>query len=208
MGGILRVQGVQRKCSCDVTWTAVPLIYACLRQSIVNLLSPPSSMDDKTSSYGDIIAHTFAYLFSLLPAAFGKPNIDVPSLSRQISLVLVGAIILSSVRVVLRGVTRVSRTISKSENNFFFKTHSHDGYPVGQAFRITSRNISASLMLLLLAQLMVCFLTSRLEKHVNVMTLLFFSGDIPSHHINPTADDVPPFPYLIDTLEYGRGGRG
>lgn len=75
----------------------------------MNLLSPPPSTGDKTSSYGDIIAHIIAYLVSLFPAASGKPNIDVPSLSKQISLVLVGAIILSSVSVVLRGVTRVSR---------------------------------------------------------------------------------------------------
>lgn len=85
--------------------------YTCPCQSVMNLVSPPLSTDDKTSSYGDIIAHIFAYLFSLLPAASGKPSINVPSLSRQISLALVGAIILSSVRVVLRGVTRVSRMI-------------------------------------------------------------------------------------------------
>lgn len=72
----------------------------------MNLLFPPSS--EKAASYGDIIAHVFAYLFSLLPATSGIPRIDVPSLSRQISLALVGAIILSSVRVVLRGVTSVS----------------------------------------------------------------------------------------------------
>lgn len=87
-------------------------------QSVMNLLSPLSSMDDdKTSSYGDIIAHLFAYTFSLLPVATGKPSIDVPSLSRQISLILVGAIILSSVRVVLRGVTRVSWTVPKRGTN-------------------------------------------------------------------------------------------
>lgn len=68
-------------------------------------------MEDKTSSYGDIIAHIFAYLFSLSPAASGKSSMDVPSLSRQIGLVLVGAIILSSVRVVLRGVTSVRRMV-------------------------------------------------------------------------------------------------
>lgn len=119
----------------------------------MNLLSPPSSTDDKTSSYGDIIAHIFAYLVSLLPAAFGKPTIDVPSLSRQISLFLVGAIILSSVSVVLRGVTRVSLIRSANKRSLL------NGLSRCQAFRITSRSISASLMLLLLAQLMVWLLT-------------------------------------------------
>ncbi|KAN0080123.1 Abscisic acid G-protein coupled receptor domain containing protein [Tylopilus felleus] len=117
-------------------WAAYCVCRVC--SSVINLLSPPPSTDDKTSSYGDIIAHVFARLVSLLPAASGKPNIDVPSLSRQISLILVGAIILSSVRVVLRGVTR--------------------------AFRITSRNISASLMLLLLAQLMGIYLLTTLVQ--------------------------------------------
>ncbi|KAI6013903.1 Abscisic acid G-protein coupled receptor-domain-containing protein [Pisolithus marmoratus] len=64
------------------------------------------------SSYGDIIAHVLAYLLSLLP---------------QISLALVGVIILSSIRVV---------------------------------FRITSRSMSASLMLLFLSQLMGIYLLS------------------------------------------------
>ncbi|KAF8550656.1 hypothetical protein OG21DRAFT_1598765 [Imleria badia] len=113
-------------------------VFSASARSVMNLLSPPPSTDDKTSSYGDIIAHIFAYLVSLLPAATGKLSIDVPSLSRQISLFLVGAIILSSVRVVLRGVTR--------------------------AFRITSRNISASLMLLLLAQLMGIYLLTTLVQ--------------------------------------------
>ncbi|KAF8130182.1 Abscisic acid G-protein coupled receptor-domain-containing protein [Boletus edulis] len=107
----------------------------CVCRSLMNLIFPPLSTDDKTS---DIIAHIFAHLVSLLPAATGKTSIDVPSLSRQISLVLVGAIILSSVHLVLRGVARM--------------------------FRITSRNISASLMLLLLAQLMGIYLLSTLVQ--------------------------------------------
>jgi len=117
----------------------------------MNLLSPPPSTDNKKSSYGDIIAHIFAYLVSLLPAASGKLSIDVPSLSRQISLALVGAIIFSSVRVVLRGVTRVSWAVPGTQKICI------EWLSCNQAFRITSRNISASLMLLLLAQLMVCF---------------------------------------------------
>ncbi|KAF8841059.1 hypothetical protein BDN67DRAFT_1002595 [Paxillus ammoniavirescens] len=121
------------------TWAVYCVCRVC--SSVINLLSPPSSTNESSSSYGDIIAHVFAYLLSLLPfhdPASGNLSIDVPSLSRQISLALVGVIILSSVRVVLKGVTK--------------------------AFRITSRNISASLMLLLLAQLMGIYLLSTLVQ--------------------------------------------
>ncbi|KAH7882056.1 Abscisic acid G-protein coupled receptor-domain-containing protein [Phlebopus sp. FC_14] len=127
-------------------WSRTWAVYCACRvfSSVVNLLSPPPSADaDSSSSYGDLIAHVLAYLLSLLPfrdasSSSGSFSIDTPSLSRQISLALVGVIILTSVRVVLKGVTR--------------------------AFRITSRNISASLMLLLLAQLMGIYLLSTLVQ--------------------------------------------
>ncbi|KIO00063.1 hypothetical protein M404DRAFT_153718, partial [Pisolithus tinctorius Marx 270] len=115
------------------TWAVYCVCRVC--SSAINLLSPPSSTVG-SSSYGDVIAHVLAYLLSLLPfdGARRAPGIDVPSLSRQISLALVGVIILSSIRVVLMGVMRV--------------------------FRITSRSMSASLMLLVLAQLMGIYLLS------------------------------------------------
>lgn len=115
------------------TWAVYCVCRVC--SSAINLLSPPSSTAG-SSSYGDVIAHVFAYLLSLLPldGARRVSGIDVPSLSRQISLALVGVIVLSSIRVVLMGVMRV--------------------------FRITSRSMSASLMLLFLAQLMGIYLLS------------------------------------------------
>ncbi|KAI6113589.1 Abscisic acid G-protein coupled receptor-domain-containing protein [Pisolithus croceorrhizus] len=115
---------------CSVISDAFHLI-----SSAIDLLSPPSPTTG-SSSYGDVIAHVLAYLLSLLPldGARQTPGIDVLSLSRQISLALVGVIILSSIRVVLMGVMRV--------------------------FRITSRSMSASLMLLFLAQLMGIYLLS------------------------------------------------
>ncbi|KAF9228148.1 hypothetical protein BS17DRAFT_692291, partial [Gyrodon lividus] len=120
------------------TWAVYCVCRIC--SSVINLLSPPLSADDSSSSYGDLIAHIVAYLLSLLPFydSSGTLSVDIPSLSRHISLALVGVIIISSVRVVLSGVTR--------------------------AFRITSRNISASLMLLLLAQLMGIYLLSTLVQ--------------------------------------------
>ncbi|KAH7924192.1 hypothetical protein BV22DRAFT_1196119 [Leucogyrophana mollusca] len=141
------------------TWAVYCVARVC--SSIINIASPPSSATSP-SSYGDIMAHVLAYLVSLLPlvpegeTTGGNLHIDVPSLSRQISLALVGVIILSSVRVVLRGVTR--------------------------AFRITSRNVSASLMLLVLAQLMGIYLLSTL---VQLRTMFPPSPSTVSLHIEP-----------------------
>ncbi|EGN94633.1 hypothetical protein SERLA73DRAFT_125570 [Serpula lacrymans var. lacrymans S7.3] len=120
------------------------------------------------SSYGDIIAHLLAYIFSLLSSEgyddVGKLKVDVPSLSRQISLALVGIIILSSVRVVLRGVTR--------------------------ALRITSRHLSASLMLLTLAQLMGIYLLS---------TLVQLRTAFPPFTTPPPSSDDGQFPTADDS---------
>ncbi|KIK98272.1 hypothetical protein PAXRUDRAFT_824019 [Paxillus rubicundulus Ve08.2h10] len=156
------------------TWALYCVCRAC--SSVINLLSPLSSTNESSSSYGDIIAHVFAYLLSLLPfhgPGSGSLSIDVPSLSRQISLALVGAIILSSVRVVLEGVTR--------------------------AFRITSRNISASLMLLLLAQLMGIYLLSTL---VQLRTMFPPSHSLPSG-TGESSDDINLFSTLPQYSLFG-----
>ena len=70
---------------------------------------PTNSMEsqEETKSYPDIVAHLLAYAFSLLPWIHLDSE-TIAAYSRQISLVLVGLIILSSVRFVLRSVTRVS----------------------------------------------------------------------------------------------------
>lgn len=84
-----------------------------------------------------MISMGLAYLVGLLPSVHIPPE-DVAVISRQISLALVGVIILSSLRLVLRGVARV--------------------------LRVTSRNLGASLMLLILAQLMGIYLLSTLVQ--------------------------------------------
>jgi Abscisic acid G-protein coupled receptor len=71
------------------------------------------------------------------------------SFSRQFSLVMVGLIVLGSVRLVLRGVNQVSGEVRErgyigSLTNLNIKV-----------LRVTSKNLGASLMLLILAQLMV-----------------------------------------------------
>lgn len=82
-------------------------------QSILNILAPYHTKHSLGSdphprrSYPDLIAHLLTYMFSLLPFIhLGDESISV--ISRQVGLILVGVIILSSVRFVLRAVSRAS----------------------------------------------------------------------------------------------------
>lgn len=126
-----------------ITWSWAVYCVCRVCSSAFNILSPTvSNTSPSSASYGDIVAHVLAWLFSFLPLSAagdeGNPQFDIPSLSKQISLSLVGVIILCSLRLVLRGVTR--------------------------AFHVTSRKTSASLMLLTLAQLMGIYLLSTLVQ--------------------------------------------
>ncbi|KAJ7161124.1 G protein-coupled receptor 89 [Mycena filopes] len=98
--------------------------------------SPSSESTTTTTSYPDVVTDLVADLLGRVSS--GVQYADVARATRHISLLLVGAIILSSVRLVLRGVTR--------------------------ALRVTSRNIGASLMLLLLAQLIAIYLLSTIVQ--------------------------------------------
>ncbi|KAG6335819.1 hypothetical protein ID866_3277 [Astraeus odoratus] len=166
---------------------------------VINLLSPPSSSTTSTS-YGDVIAHVLAYLLSLLPleTARSAPGIDVASLSRQIGLALVGVIILSSIRAVLMGVTRVSgsglETMPRPVESVL--------HPV-QMFRISSRSISASLMLLVLAQLMGIYLLSTVVQ----LRALFPPSSIPSDSAGAPADSAESSNLLATLPEYSLFGR-
>ncbi|KAJ7447337.1 G protein-coupled receptor 89 [Mycena galericulata] len=103
--------------------------------SFVNIFFPPTS-SSPTTSYPDVVTEAVAELLGKL-----SPQIqfdDVARATRHVSLMLVGVIIMSSIRLVLRGVTR--------------------------ALRLPSRNLGASLMLLLLAQLMVIYLLSTIVQ--------------------------------------------
>ncbi|KAF9262093.1 hypothetical protein L218DRAFT_868670 [Marasmius fiardii PR-910] len=102
---------------------------------LVRIISVPMAKTDvptPPTNYPDLLTKLIGDLVSLTSA-----NIDIEavgSIMRQISLALVGVIILNSLRIVLRGVT--------------------------SALRVTSRSLSASLMLLILAQLMGIYLLS------------------------------------------------
>ncbi|OJT11296.1 Golgi pH regulator [Trametes pubescens] len=109
-------------------------ILACLL-NLVLPRAPPSAPGESSTTNADIVSFVLAYLLSYLPFIH-LPQDKISVISRQISLGLVGAIILSSIRRVLRGVSRL--------------------------LRVTSRSLGASLMLLTLAQVMGIYLLSTL----------------------------------------------
>jgi len=111
-------------------------IYCVFRiiSSIVNIFSPIRS-GDTTSTSSDLVTQLLVYCVSLVPSVHMEFD-EIASIARQISLALVGVIILSSLRLVLTGVARI--------------------------LRVTNRKLGASLMLLLLAQLMGIYLLSTL----------------------------------------------
>ncbi|PPQ71403.1 hypothetical protein CVT26_011118 [Gymnopilus dilepis] len=122
------------------------MVYCIFRviSSIYNVVfrgSRRASSNTSYTTYTDLITDLLVYLISKLYANDQESRIsteDIASFSRQLSLVLVGIIILSSIRLVLRGVTR--------------------------ALRITSRNLAASLMLLVLAQIMGIYMLSTIVQ--------------------------------------------
>ncbi|TFK90899.1 hypothetical protein K466DRAFT_596556 [Polyporus arcularius HHB13444] len=116
---------------------AVYCVYRIF-SSIVSLIlprPPPSAPGESASTSADVVSFVLAYMVSFLPFVH-LPQDKVAVISRQISLALVGVIILSSIRRVLRGVASV--------------------------LRVSSRSLGASLMLLTLAQVMGIYLLSTL----------------------------------------------
>ncbi|KDR78231.1 hypothetical protein GALMADRAFT_65417 [Galerina marginata CBS 339.88] len=115
------------------------MVYCVVRvvSSVYNIAFLPSQRSASTS-YPDLITDLLAYLLSKIYSDTEIKTEDIASFSRQLSLMLVGIIILSSIRLVLRGATR--------------------------ALRITSRNLAASLMLLVLAQIMGIYMLSTLVQ--------------------------------------------
>ncbi|KAF9792840.1 Abscisic acid G-protein coupled receptor-domain-containing protein [Thelephora terrestris] len=108
-------------------------IYCVFRiiSSVANLVGPVRS-NDSTSTSSDMVTQLLVYGVSLFPS-INLQKEEVASVARQVSLVLIGAIILSSLRQLMSGVLRV-----------------------------TNRNLGASMMLLLLAQIMGIYLLSTL----------------------------------------------
>ncbi|KAK2460368.1 hypothetical protein APHAL10511_007533 [Amanita phalloides] len=111
-------------------------IYCVVRvfNSLVNIVLPSRRVASSATTYSDIISELLVYILSWTYTSRHIELDDVTPIARQLSLVFVGIMILTSIRLVLRGVTR--------------------------ALRVTSRNLGASLMLLILAQLMGIYLLS------------------------------------------------
>ncbi|KAL1734583.1 Abscisic acid G-protein coupled receptor-domain-containing protein [Schizophyllum commune] len=116
-------------------------VYCVVRvvSSAVHLLFPSNAGYNTTTS--DLLTDLLAYSLSIVSREEVIARDDVALISRQISLALVGVIILTSLRLVLRGVTRVSEPL-----------------------QVTSRNLGASLMLLMLAELMGIYLLSTIVQ--------------------------------------------
>ncbi|KAF8991314.1 Abscisic acid G-protein coupled receptor-domain-containing protein [Cyathus striatus] len=116
-----------------VLWAGYCVVRVCT--AIYNLTLAPTRSASNSTNNADIIAQLLALPLSHL---FPDTKIDVASLARQVSLVLVGMLILASIRRVLGGVTSV--------------------------LRVASRSMAASFMLLLLAQLMGIYLLSTIVQ--------------------------------------------
>ena len=73
-------------------------------QSVANLVGPVRS-SDSTSTSSDMVTQLLVYCVSLFPSIDLRRD-QVASVARQVSLVLIGAIILSSLRQLMSGVKR------------------------------------------------------------------------------------------------------
>jgi Abscisic acid G-protein coupled receptor len=115
------------------------------------MISPMRSQD-KTSTSSDLVTQLLVYCVSLFPSVHIEVD-DIASIARQISLALVGVIILSSIRLVLTGVARVRLCCAIIDHLPVFVIPT--AFVCSQILRVTNRKLGASIMLLLLAQLMV-----------------------------------------------------
>ncbi|TFL00006.1 Abscisic acid G-protein coupled receptor-domain-containing protein [Pterulicium gracile] len=113
-------------------------LYCAVRilSTFISLIMPAKSLSSTTTT-GDYISQSLALVVSFIAPLHASPQ-AISNLSRHISLALVGVIILSSVRLILRGATRV--------------------------LRVASKTIAASLMTLVLAQLMGLYLIATLVQ--------------------------------------------
>ncbi|KAJ7590676.1 G protein-coupled receptor 89 [Mycena floridula] len=141
-------------------------LYCLLRVFLtsINVLLPSFlSSEDKGTHYSDLIAELLGHVVPT--ESTETPLYDVALLARQISLALVGVMIFSSIRAVLQAVTRF--------------------------LRVTSRNLGASLMLLVLAQLMGIYLLS---------TIVQLRNTFPPPEIIPESPDLATTANLFSTI--------
>ncbi|KAG8945477.1 hypothetical protein FRC04_000762 [Tulasnella sp. 424] len=142
-------------------------LYCAFRvfSSLINILLPQRQSTAENTRTPDLIALWLMYLLSFLPLpsslAFwehASPE-QIAAASRQISLALVGCIVLVSIRGVLRGVGSVLRMIAGSGGS---QSGSVSPHPAGNGSGSSRRSLLANIMLLVLAQLMGVYLLSTL----------------------------------------------
>lgn len=138
-------------------------VFSCL----YNVSFLPSQRSVSNLNYSDLLSNALAYGVSLLSSTSIKSE-DIASFSRQLSLALVGLIILTSIRYVLRGVSRL--------------------------LRVSSRSLGTSLMLLFLAQIMSIYLLSTVvQMRSSFPPPPASSGDLPSDPVVNLFSTIPEY---------------
>ncbi|KAG8745166.1 hypothetical protein FRC10_008619 [Ceratobasidium sp. 414] len=135
--------------------------------------TPSSTCTSSTTAAPDLISGALGILVAIVP---GIPldRSQADQVARQISLLLVGGIVLSSIRVVLVG--------------------------VGKILRVTSRSLLASLALLILAQLMGTYLLSTLIQLRTSFPPTLSNGDTGSPSLFSTLPTFEVFGWIFDAM--------
>ncbi|KAG9075200.1 hypothetical protein FS749_013155 [Ceratobasidium sp. UAMH 11750] len=141
--------------------------------SSANTCTPSSTCTSSATAAPDLISGALGVLVAIVP---GIPldRSQADQVARQISLLLVGGIVLSSIRVVLVG--------------------------VGKILRVTSRSLLASLALLVLAQLMGTYLLSTLIQLRTSFPPTLTSSDTRSPSLFSTLPTFEVFGWIFDSM--------
>ncbi|KAG8904997.1 hypothetical protein FRC01_008515 [Tulasnella sp. 417] len=142
-------------------------LYCAFRvfSSLINIILPQRQSTAGSTRTPDLIALWLMYLLSFVPLPSSLAFLQhaeperIAAASRQISLVLVGCIVLVSVRGVLRGVGSVLRMIAGNGGS---QTSGGSPRPGSSVSGSSRRSLLANIMLLVLAQLMGVYLLSTL----------------------------------------------
>jgi len=155
-------------------WNVVSLalgvycVYKILAATLV--ISMPSLRSSSFQSGLSPMDATLQWMLTSFPSlASSVPPEQAISLSRQLSLLMVGIIVLGSIRAVFKGVNKM--------------------------LRVTSKNLAASLMLLVLAQILGTYLLSTL---IQLRTSFPLSPDATNRSLFATLPDFNVFGPLFD----------